>query len=105
MLCKEIGKWWGRAGDEDRDVDIVATVYEESHEVALFCECKFRRRPVGIGAFARLKDTSEHVRGLNNRRFVMFSAFGFDEDLTDLAERRGDAPEVTLIGLDDLYRA
>ncbi|MDR3206366.1 MAG: ATP-binding protein [Candidatus Methanoplasma sp.] len=106
MLCKEIGKWWGRAGGEDRDVDIIAAVYESDHEAALFCECKFRRRPTGVGAFARLKDTSDHVRGLNsNRRFVIFSASGFDDDLTDLAERSDGASKIILIGLNDLYRA
>ena len=103
MFCKDIGKWWGRAGDEDRDVDLIAVVDENGHEVSLFCECKFRHRPQGFTALNKLIDTSEHVKKLSNRRFVIFSAFGFDEDLKDHVEQYKKTTNVRLIGIDELF--
>ncbi|MDR0888091.1 MAG: AAA family ATPase [Candidatus Methanoplasma sp.] len=103
MMCKDIGKWWGRAGDEDRDVDIVAIVSENGYDVSLLCECKFRRKPIGFGVLNQLKDTAEYIRHLSNRRFVIFSAYGFDDDLSEYVEEYGKDSDIRLIDLDDIY--
>jgi len=80
-VCKETGRWWGRVNGTDADIDLIATVLEDGHEVSLFCECKFSKNPVGMGVYNALKERSEHVKGLNNRKYMLFSTAGFDERL------------------------
>jgi DNA-binding Lrp family transcriptional regulator len=101
-LCVEIGKWWGRAGKEDRDVDIIAVIEENGNEISLFCECKFRRKPAGLSVLGDLKDTADYIKALSNRKFVIFSAFGFDEDLEDYAMQYEKTAGINLIGLCEL---
>lgn len=97
-LCTEVGSWWGRAGDEQRDIDVVASVRQGREKVDLLVECKFRRRRVGASVFYELRDTASGLHRRLNERYMLISVSGFDESLEDLAE----SGEVVLIGLDHL---
>ena len=103
-ICKEIGKWWGPAGNDIKEIDIIAVIDDDGNEVSLFCECKLRRRPPGLGTLNSLKDTAEYIKTLNNRRFVIFSAFGFDEDLEDYVTQYGKTAGIRLIGIGEILR-
>ena len=86
---KEIGKWWGRVDGEDVDIDIAATVTVEGIERDLFCECKFTKRPMGFGTLNVLRDRVGHVKGARNVMYMLMSANGFEDDLTEYAEEEG----------------
>ncbi|MDR2698774.1 MAG: ATP-binding protein [Candidatus Methanoplasma sp.] len=101
FVCRDIGKWWGRGGYADREIDLAVDIREGGNSVLLLCECKFRRRKTDFSVLNRLSDAAGFVKGPNNRRFVLFSVSGFDDDLTEYAEGRKD---LMLFGLEDLYR-
>ena len=101
FVCREIGKWWGRGGYADREIDLAAEIREGGNSIFLLCECKFRRRKSNFSALNQLSGAADFVKGPNNRRFALFSVSGFDDDLTEYAEGRKD---LMLFGLDDLYR-
>ncbi|MDR0887958.1 MAG: ATP-binding protein [Candidatus Methanoplasma sp.] len=98
--CKEIGKWWGRIEDSDVDIDILAQVTDRNEEMFLFCECKFRRQKVGFNVLNTLESRSEHVKGPINRRMVIFSASGFEDELIDYAAKDR---KLILVGPDELF--
>ncbi len=100
FLCKRIGKWWGRTGDETSDIDIVAEVVDGRERYAIMAECKFRNRKTGTSAFEELLFRSGFVKGYNSVRFMLFSKSGFTDDLIELAESRDD---LELVSLDDLF--
>ncbi len=99
-LCKRIGKWWGRTGEETSDIDIVAEVVDGNEKYAVLAECKFRNRKMSICALNELEERSKYVKGYNNVRFKLFSGGGFTEDLAEIAESRND---LELISLDDMF--
>jgi AAA+ ATPase superfamily predicted ATPase len=101
FVCREIGKWWGRARYADREIDIVADIREDGNNVTFLCECKFRHRKSDFSVLNKLSSTADLVKGPNNRRLVLFSVSGFDEELKEYAEGRSD---LLLFDLDDLYR-
>jgi len=97
--CLSIGRWWGRIGDEDMDIDIVAIVTDGKTDCSLFAECKYSKWETEKSVLEKLRYRSEYVRGLMNRRYVLFSKSGFDRGLTDYAEAEG----VTLVTVEQMY--
>lgn len=106
--CSEVGSWWGTIGsmsedgieeEVDTDIDVVATVSKGKDRIDLFGECKFRSRMMGMSDLETLMRRVGGLHGRFNPRYILFSASGFDEDLTDYAADNG----VLLIGLDVLF--
>ena len=98
-ICKDIGKWWGRAEDEDVDIDIVAIITNGHDDYTLFAECKYRTKPIGFESLNTLENRSTYVKGLMNVKLFIFSKSGFTDDLKEYAEKN----DVTLISLHDMY--
>ena len=97
--CLEIGKWWGPdESKEIREIDVVATVLKDGHNVAVFGECKFMTSPVSMGEFQKLQRNAQLVKTDLTREYVMFSVSGFSNELEDAA----DMGLVTLIGMDEM---
>lgn len=99
--CLEIGSWWGTEVNEDgiregADIDIVARITEEGKRATVFCECKYRDRPAKARDLEVLERRARVLDGTGN--LVIFSAGGFERELTAMAEDTG----ATLIGLDVL---
>ena len=97
-ICKEIGKWWGRVGDADSDIDIVATVVENDNEVTYYCECKFTKEKVGFEVYNKLVNRSKYVKGFSNCKFMIFSTGGFESTLIEHSQY-GD---LVLVDMDEL---
>jgi AAA+ ATPase superfamily predicted ATPase len=97
--CIKIGKWWGRVGDTDTDIDVVAVITDGTNDQSLFAECKYTRRKTDVIDMEELIECSSYVRGLMNHRYCIISRSGFTTALEDAAHERG----VRLVGLDDMY--
>ncbi|MBR2092693.1 MAG: AAA family ATPase [Candidatus Methanomethylophilaceae archaeon] len=83
----ERGQWWGRAGDEDVDIDIVAKIADSRNIIrTVLCECKFSRKPVGFGTYNTLVSRSKAAGFTENLSFVLFSALGFEDELSEFSE-------------------
>lgn len=96
---KERGRWWGRAGTEDADIDIIASVYDDDLRVnMILAECKFRRQKTGFSTLNSLKDRASCIRGIVNEHYMLFSISGFEENLEEFAEDHG----IMLVGIDKL---
>lgn len=96
--CRSVGRWWGRIGDTDSDIDLVAVVTDGVADASVFGECKYRSGKSGPEALDKLIHRSGFAKGLLNRRYIIFSAAGFDDALKERA-----SGTVFLISLDDLY--
>ena len=95
----KIGKWWGnnpllKAQD---DIDILA--YDKSGKKALFCECKFRNKPMAMDEYDDLVIATEMFRDIKEKHLMFFSKSGFTEPVKERAEREG----TTLLTIEDLY--
>ncbi len=95
----KIGKWWGnnpllKAQD---DIDILA--YDKSGKKALFCECKFRNKPMAMDEYDDLVIATEMFRDIKEKHLMFFSKSGFTEPVKERAEKEG----TTLLTIDDLY--
>ncbi len=96
---KNIGKWWGRIGGEDVDIDIVAKVLNDDLSSRIFaCECKFTSKPVGFGEYNTLKSRMDAIGDLDDALMVFFSGSGFEDRFREFAEESG----IMLIGLEQL---
>jgi len=89
-LVVEKGQWWGRIGDSEADIDIVAKISDGRGMIhTVLCECKFSRKPLGFGAYNTLASRALCAGLTENVKYVLFSALGFDDDLIDYAEENG----------------
>lgn len=96
---EKIGSWWGKVGDSDTDIDVVATVLDEKMlKHTIFAECKFRSHPMGESGLDNLKIKVSALKGYLNGHLMLFSSAGFTESLEEIADDEG----IALIGLDHI---
>ena len=89
-MVVERGQWWGRVGDADADIDIVAKVSDEQRLIHnVLGECKFSRKPMNFTAYNSLVSRAKAARFTENVIFMLFSVSGFEEELSDYAEENG----------------
>ena len=109
LLCREcirdsyavgdVGTLWGRAGDGDTDMDVVATVYEERRRAStLMVGCLFSRGKVRRGVLDDLMLKTESTASMPNLRCMVISVSGFDRELEDAM----DGGRAVLVGTDKL---
>ena len=96
----QIGKWWGnnpilKAQD---DIDILAV--DKSGEKGLFCECKFRNKPMPMEEYDDLVCASEIFKNIKDKQLIFFSKSGFTAPVRERAERE----HALLFTLEDLYK-
>lgn len=95
----KMGKWWGnnpllKAQD---DVDILA--FDKTGKKALFCECKFRNKPMPMEEYDDLVMAAEIFKNVEEKHFMFFSKSGFTEPVEERAEREN----AVLLTVEDLY--
>ena len=89
-LVTERGQWWGLVDDTEVDIDVVAKIADEKRMIhTVLGECKFSRKPVGFGIYNTLVSRAKSAKFTENVSFILFSALGFEEDLSDYAEENG----------------
>jgi hypothetical protein len=99
VACVSIGRWWGRIGDDDTDIDIVAVVTDGKNDHSVFAECKYSKWKMERPAAEMLRYRSEYLKGMMNRKYVLFSKSGFDAELTEYSETEN----ITLVTVSDMY--
>ena len=86
----ERGQWWGRIDDTDADIDVVAKVSDEHRLIrTILGECKFSRKPMGFNAYNTLVSRAKKAGFTENTIFMLFSALGFEEELSEYSEENG----------------
>ncbi len=95
----KMGKWWGnnpmiKAQD---DVDILA--FDKNGKKALFCECKFRNKPMPMEEYDDLITASEIFKQVHEKYFLFISKSGFTEPVRKRAVKEG----AMLLTITDLY--
>lgn len=93
-----IGRWWGNNPVEKREdeIDIVAT----QNDSALFAECKYTTKPIGIDYLAELERKSNlFKKTIANKYFYFFGKSGFTEQLI---QKSKENKNIKLIDLSDL---
>ncbi|MBR2254892.1 MAG: AAA family ATPase [Candidatus Methanomethylophilaceae archaeon] len=86
----ERGQWWGRVGDADADIDIVAKVADDRRFIhTVLGECKFRGKPMGFAGYNTLASRAKAARFTENVTYALFSATGFEDDLSEYADENG----------------
>ncbi|NLM71514.1 MAG: ATP-binding protein [Synergistaceae bacterium] len=97
---KEIGRWWGTdpGTRTQEEIDIVGVSHDGSR--ALFAECKYTSKQVGLDVFERLRRRSQLLRVAGEPFYMLFAKSGFSAQL----RREGSIGNVRLVTLKDLYR-
>ena len=95
-----LGKWWGanpllKAQD---DVDILA-ISKDGTE-GIFCECKYRNRPMPMEEYEDLLTAAKAFPKLKKQYFYFFSKGGYTQPVIERAKRENSV----LLGIDDLYK-
>ena len=93
LVPERIGAWWAR----DEEIDVVAV----GEDTALFGECKWTARRVGVNILDDLKRKAYPViqeGGWERIRYALFSRSGF----TAALERRAGDEGILLVGPEDL---
>ena len=98
--CIEIGRWWGIGYDKSiREVGIAAKILIGDSTAALFGTCELGNRKMASGALKKLMEDCELVKTDLSKKYILFSASGFTEDLIDEGEEFG----IELVGLEKLF--
>ena len=100
FMTLEIGTWWMDRGDLHSEIDVTARVSLDNIRYDLFCECKFRKEPMGFASLEALRMRSDRFLDRTNARFVLFSISGFDGRLSEYAS---NDPTVLLVGPEELF--
>ncbi|MBO7409459.1 MAG: AAA family ATPase [Candidatus Methanomethylophilaceae archaeon] len=100
FMTLEIGTWWMDRGDLHSKIGVTAKVSLDNIRYDLFCECKFRKEPMGFASLEALRMRSDRFLDRTNARFVLFSISGFDGRLSEYAS---NDPTVLLVGPEELF--
>lgn len=98
FVFEKIGRWWGNNTLRKRqeEIDILAF----SNKSALFGECKWYDKKVGVQIYEQLKDKSK-IFDFSEKYFVIFSKSGFERNLLEISESNDD---LLLFDLDDFSK-
>ena len=91
----ELGRWW----EKSNEIDIVAADHDRNN--CLVAECKYRHEKVGLKVLRSLQAKCAYLPVHNAAVFHywLFSRSGFEDSLTELAERD---PYLHLVEMDEL---
>lgn len=95
----KIGKWWGNNPvlRQQDDVDILAL--DRTGTRGLFCECKYRNRPLPMEEYEDLLTATLAFPQIREKHLLFFSKGGYTQPVKERAAREG----ALLLGVEDLY--
>lgn len=95
-----IGKWWGNHPILKAQDDVDILVLDKKKEKAIFCECKFRNRPMEMEEYEDLLNATKAFPSLNEIYLMFMSKSGFTQPVQKRAKKEG----AVLLTLDDLMK-
>lgn len=96
----KIGKWWGTNPKLRQQDDVDALAFNKTGTKAIFCECKFRNRPMPMEEYEDLLTAAEAFPDVREKHLIFISKSGY----TAPVERRAKEEGVQLLTLKDLFR-
>lgn len=99
FIPENIGKWWGTnpAIKAQDDIDILAV--DATGTEGIFCECKYRNRPMPMEEYDDLMIAAAAFPKITKRHFMFFSKSGFTQPVVERARKEG----AMLLTIADLY--
>lgn len=88
---EDCGKWWG----EGEEIDLVL----KTKSGAIFIECKFKEKKIGLDCFEELKKKSLKCSAGGKFSYIIISKSGFEQNLIDKK-----ISELLLLDLEDLTK-
>ena len=82
---QKLGRWWGNNAKEKRQEEIDILAFFE--EKAAFCECKWKKEPVGLEVFQALVNKADLFPQFTEKYYYIFSKTGFTEELISYVEK------------------
>ncbi|WP_337744918.1 ATP-binding protein [Megasphaera sp.] len=94
-----IGKWWGTNPllKQQDDIDILAL--DKTETEGIFCECKYRNRPMPMEEYDDLVQATAAFPKVTKKHLVFFSKGGYTQPVIERAQREG----THLLGISDLF--
>ena len=92
------GRWWGT--DPERKIESEIDIIADEKNDAIFAECKWIGKFVGVEVLDSLVERSERFQ-YGNKFYYLFAKSGFTETLTKKADRLG---KITLIKFEEFDR-
>lgn len=84
-----IGKWWGTNPIRKQQDDIDILALDKTGKEGLFCECKFRNRPMPMEEYDDLVQAAAAFPNVTQKHFCFFSKGGYTHPVIDRANREG----------------
>jgi len=94
-----IGKWWGNNPHIKAQDDIDILAFDKKEEKAIFCECKFRNKPMPMEEYDDLITATQVFPHLKEKYLIFISKSGFTEPV----QRRAKEEGTILLTIDDLF--
>ena len=95
-----IGKWWGNNPTIKAQDDIDILAFDKKNEKAIFCECKFRNKPMPMEEYDDLVRATAVFSHVKEKHLIFISMSGFTQPVQKRAETEG----AVLLTLEDLMR-
>ena len=99
FIPAQLGRWWGTNPMLHAQDDIDILGLDVSGKGGIFCECKYRNRPMPMEEYEDLLMAAKAFPKVSEQHFVFFSKGGFTRPVVERAQREG----AVLLTLDDLY--
>ena len=96
----KLGKWWGNNPIIKAQDDIDVLALDKSGQRAIFCECKFRNKPMPMEEYDDLITASQCFDAVNEKYYFFISKSGFTTPVQERAAKEG----ARLLTLSDLYK-
>ncbi|MCQ2913744.1 MAG: ATP-binding protein [Alphaproteobacteria bacterium] len=95
----KIGKWWGNNSfiNQQDDIDIMGISKDGLN--GIFCECKFRNKPMAMEEYDDLLIATKMFKSAKNKKLVFISKSGFTKPVLERAKKE----ETILLELKDLF--
>ncbi|MDY5103759.1 MAG: DUF234 domain-containing protein [Megasphaera elsdenii] len=95
----QLGKWWGTNPvlRQQDDIDILA-IDKTGHE-GIFCECKYRSRPMPMEEYDDLVTATAAFPQITKKHLLFFSKGGYTKPVIERAQKEG----TQLLGIEDLF--
>lgn len=96
----KIGKWWGNNPTIKAQDDVDVLALNKNGTKAIFCECKFRNKPMPMDEYDDLVAATKAFPHVEEKYLMFISKSGFTEPVEKRAAKEG----TTLLQLEDLMK-